>query len=197
MDPFSLIFSGLKIAGSIYSGFANAGSAKQSKITAELNASLLRTAADVSREAAKYELLKGETQAAQIAEGVRRAEGAQTAVMASSNLDPTWGSPLVWQAETVRRGVMDQALVRASAGIAAADRRVQAANLDGQAVGADMQASAADAAGTASLVKGFLGAGEALLQPQLWSSLTSAPTASASSGFVDPAYWSGNAWGIR
>jgi hypothetical protein len=99
-------------------------------------ADVMRESGDVARARARVALAKTQDQGDAVS-------GAQIAHFASSNLDPTSGSPLLLQLLTASRVKGDMDLISAGAEVERANIRTNAANIDVQAAGEAGRAASA------------------------------------------------------
>lgn len=130
-------------AGMIQQGKATAASNRYNAQVSEMNAKIADKAAKDTLERGKIEEQKQRQKTAQIM-------GQQTAGMAASGLDLSFGSPLDLLVDTAVMGEMDALTIRSNAYREERDIRQQGANYRGQA---GMQRASADSA----LSGGFLG----------------------------------------
>jgi hypothetical protein len=193
-DPFSMMAlagAGVSAGGSIMGGIAAddgsrvtadalANNAAIQSGNAELalgNVDILKKQADVMRESGEVARARARVALARTQDEGARVEAGQVAHFASSNLDPTSGSPLLLQLLTASRVKGDMDLISAGAEVDRANIRTQAANIDVQAAGeagkaATMYSAAASSYGNALATRmrgsqartaGYFGAATALL----------------------------------
>lgn len=102
---------------------------------ASSNLDLLRTQAAAARLNIPIVEAKGRLQEARLVEQGDRVESAQVVHFAYSNIDPSFGSPLVLAAKTAGDIQTDVNLNRAATGIAKAQALTQVANIEQQGLG--------------------------------------------------------------
>lgn len=99
------------------------------------NLDLLRTQAEAARLNIPIVEAKGRLDESRIADAGDKTERMQTVRYAYSNIDPSFGSPLVLAAKTAGDVATDINLTRAATGIAKAQAMTQVANIEQQAFG--------------------------------------------------------------
>lgn len=180
MDPFTLAMvagAGVSAIGKLMGGASSSAIdqvqaqayATQAKV-AQGNTSLLDQQADVAGLGVDFAASKESSTLGKIAEAGRQTLSAQRSYFAGSNLDPTFGSPLLAQAVTAGRVATDMDLTKASFAIDKANALSSEASLRGQAAGSAGQAlnallgqSGAMIKSSADLTAGYLGAATSLL----------------------------------
>lgn len=146
MDPFTMALmaasGGVNAIGKLMAGASSqamAGISAQiygnNATTANSNADLLDTQANIADMGVDFSWAKAKTQIGRIEEQGRQVLSTQRSYFAGNNLDPTFGSPLLTQALTAGRVQSDVDLTKAGAAIEAADAKTRAANIRGQAAG--------------------------------------------------------------
>src|SRR5262245_59465766 len=112
-DPISLLFTGLSVAGKLFSGFAGQQSHKMSAQLAQANAELIGKQAEIAKLGADIAVTKGNYDEFLQRRKVQHIQAAQTAYYAHGNVDPTYGSPIVLAGYTAAQGETDAQLIRA------------------------------------------------------------------------------------
>lgn len=107
----------------------------QQSDVATSNLELLKTQAQAVRENVSIAEAKGRLDESRIADVGDKTERAQVVRYAYSNIDPSFGSPLVLAAKTAGDVATDINLTRAATGIAKAQALTQVANVEQQAFG--------------------------------------------------------------
>lgn len=125
----------------------NAGTLRQQAGLIDSEASTAELGVDVA-------LAKGRYQEGQVRYAARQTEATQQHWYASSNLDPSYGSPLLHEALTSAQAETDVGMVRASSMMEAADAKTRVANLYAQKVGLIGQAGSDDVNAMVARLKG-------------------------------------------
>lgn len=166
MDPFTLAAvasSGINAIGKYMSGVsASALDKLQSQIYAT-NAGIQQQTASNFEGQATVDADQGNLSVARI-----QTQGAETIAkqrnfFSSSNVDPTYGSPLLTMARTASRVASDVDIARASAALQSANDKTQAAGAQGQALGSLLNEAGAQEKASSDMTAGILGAATALL----------------------------------
>jgi hypothetical protein len=166
MDPFTLAAIAGAGVGAIGKLMAGASSSAMDRIQSQIYA----TNAGIEQQNAKN--LEGQATVAadegNLTVGRIQQQGAATIAsqrnfFASSNVDPTYGSPLLTMARTASRVASDVDIARASAALQSANFKTQSAGQQGQALTSLLQESGADMKSSSDLTAGYLGAATSLL----------------------------------
>lgn len=180
MDPFTLAAlagGGIGAIGKLMAGASSSAMDKiQSQIYAtnagisETNASSLESQATVAAGGAGVAAAEGNLTVGRIETQGAQTIAAQRNFFSSSNVDPTYGSPLLTMARTAGRVASDVDIARAGAAIASANAKAsgaslltQAAGQQGQALSSLMSEQGADLKSSSDLTAGFFGAATSLL----------------------------------
>jgi hypothetical protein len=177
-SPFlDLVGSGFSAIGKLQAASQAAGLDKiQAQIYAtnagidQGNAASLESQATVAAGGEGVAAAEGNLNVARIQEQGRQVLAQQRSYFSSTNVDPTYGSPLLTMARTASRVASDVDIARASAAISSANAQASSASLltsaagqQGQALGALLQESGAKQKEQSDMVAGFFGAATALL----------------------------------
>lgn len=180
MDPFTiatLASAGVNAIGKLMSGASSSAMDKlQSQIyginagISENNVSSLESQATVAAGGAGVAAAEGNLTVGRIQTQGAATIAAQRNYFASSNVDPTYGSPLLTMARTAGRVASDVDIARAGAAISAANAKasgaslmMQAAGQQGQALGSLLNEAGADMKSSSDTMAGYFGAATALL----------------------------------
>jgi hypothetical protein len=180
MDPFTIMAMGssaLTAIGKLGAGFMGSQMDKLQQSIASSNQQLLVQKANLEAKEGQISLDQGSVEQARTIGSINRTLGAETGKFAASNLDPTYGSPLLLQGFSAGQGATDLALIGARAQLGNASALTQSAGTMAQAAGAAGQAAAFGMKSTQDIVSGILGAGSSLLaggaNAKMWGSLNS------------------------
>lgn len=180
MDPLTLMALGstaLSSIGKLASGFMGSSLDKLQQSIANSNTQLLVDKANLEAQAGQVPLAEGRLEQARTMATINRTLGAETGKFAASNLDPTYGSPLLLQGFTAGQGATDLALIGARANLGYASALTTSAGTMAQAAGSAGQAAAFGMKASQDIITGILGAGSSLLSglsnKNQWSSLNS------------------------
>lgn len=180
MDPFSLMALGstaLTSIGKLASGFMGSSLDKLQQSIANSNTQLLVNKANLEAQAGQIPLYEGRLQQSRTMDTINRTLGAETGKFAASNLDPTYGSPLLLEGFSAGQGATDLALIGAKANLGYASALSTSAGTMAQAAGSAGQAAAFGMKATQDVVTGILGAGTSMLSglsnKNQWSGLQS------------------------
>lgn len=180
MDPFTIAaFAGAGIGaiGKLMSGASSSALDKiQSQIYAtnagisQTNAASLDSQASVAEGGEGVAAAEGNLDVARIQEQGRETLAQQRNFFSSSNVDPTYGSPLLTMARTAGRVASDVDIARATAAINASNAQAQGASLrtaaagqQGQALTSLLSEAGANEKSSSDLTAGYLGAATSLL----------------------------------
>lgn len=167
MDPLiALALGGMALSaiGNIANGYMGSSLASLQSSIASANASFLKQQAGMEEEEGQASLAQGRLQQSRTIAQVNTVLGGQTGKFAASNLDPTYGSPLLLEGYTAGQGATDVALEGAKASMGLAGASMQAAGTLAQAATAQGQASAYSMQSTQDILSGYLGAATTGLQ---------------------------------
>lgn len=209
MDPFTLALAAVGTGTSALSKYLGGVSSKamaalsgqiagNNASIANMNADTLNTQADIAHMGIDFSWSKAKTQIARITEQGRQTLASQRSYFAGSNLDPTFGSPLLTQAITAGRVQSDIDLTKADAAIGAADAMTREANIRAQSAGQRgnalsqlFQQAGALMKGDADMTAGMLGAATSFLQFGAFAGKSGLFDGGGGSTF------SGNPWGAQ
>lgn len=166
MDPFTiaaLAGAGIGAIGKLMSGVSSSALDRlQSQIygvnagISEQNATNLEGQAKVAADEGNLDVSRIETQGAETLAKQRN-------FFTSSNVDPTYGSPLLTMARTAGRVASDVDIARASAALNSANDLTQAAGQQGQALGSLLNQAGANMKSSSDMMAGVFGAATSLL----------------------------------
>lgn len=166
MDPFTiaaLAGAGIGAIGKLMSGVSSSAmDALQSQIYG-INAGISSENADALAGQAKVDADQGNLNVSRI-----QTQGAETLAkqrnfFTSSNVDPTYGSPLLTMARTAGRVASDVDIARASAAISSANDLTQSAGQRGQALSSLLNQQGANMKSSSDMMAGVFGAASSLL----------------------------------
>jgi hypothetical protein len=180
VDPFTIAAvagAGIGAIGKLMGGASSSAMDKiQSQIYAtnagisETNASSLESQATVAAGGEGVAAAEGNLSVARIQEAGRETLAQQRNFFSSSNVDPTYGSPLLTMARTAGRVASDVDIARASAAIASANAQASSASLltaaagqKGQALSSLLSEQGANEKSSSDMMAGYLGAATSLL----------------------------------
>lgn len=152
-----------KAGSSLLGGISGSQTAKLNASIMRSNAELSMKAAEIKRESARTAGQRGAYEEARIRGEVDRTVRGATAHFAARNLDPTVGSPLLIAAVTAAQGEVDARLARARGQIERASYLADAASSEAGGANQLAQASGYDSQAQTSLLSGIFGAATSLL----------------------------------
>lgn len=166
MDPFTLAAiagAGVGAIGKLMSGASSSAMDQlQSQIYAT-NAGIAQENATADEGQAKVAADEGNLSVSRIQTQGAETLAAQRNFFSSSNVDPTYGSPLLTMARTAGRVASDVDIARANAAISSASSLTAAAGQQGNALTSLLQEKGADMKSSSDLMAGYLGAATSLL----------------------------------
>jgi hypothetical protein len=174
-DPFTALALGGAVAGAggkLYQGGREGAAHGRAAGLADSNAELLKTQAKIKEGNADLAVTRGNYDEYKTRLKGEHVLASETAHFAGGNVDPTYGSPLVFQGFSAAQVENDAQLVRAHMMVERANALTDASNTYAQVAGLRGKAQAERAAATTAEVSGILGAGTSLLTAgSKWSSL--------------------------
>lgn len=188
MDPLTIMALGstaLTAISSLGKGYAGSEIDNLQKSIADQNTALLVRKAGIEAKGADLAYAGGALETSRTVSQLHRVLGAETGHFASSNLDPTYGSPLLLEGYSAGQGATDLALIAARAQGSAAGALSTSAGTMAQAAGSAGQSAAFGMKSSQDIMAGILGAGTALLQggTKMWGGLNTSTASFASGGF--------------
>lgn len=166
MDPMTLMAMGstaLTAIGKLGSGFMSSNLDKLQSQIASGNATLLLTKAQLEAQEGQIPLDQGRLDQSRTMDTINRTLGGETGKFGASNLDPTYGSPLLLEGFTAGQGATDMALIGAKAELGYAGALTQSAGTMAERAGQVGMGAAYDMKSTQDIVSGVIGAGTSLL----------------------------------
>jgi hypothetical protein len=166
MDPMTLMALGstaLTAIGKLGSGFMSSNLDKLQQSIANGNAQLLLSKAQLEAQEGQIPLAEGRLEQSRTMDTINRTLGAETGKFAASNLDPTYGSPLLLEGFSAGQGATDMALIGAKAELGYAGALTQSAGTMAERTGQVGMGAAYGMKATQDVVSGIIGAGTSLL----------------------------------
>lgn len=166
MDPFTIMALGstaLSAIGKLAGGFVNSSLDKVQQSIANENTNLLVKRSQLETQAGELPLDEARLEQSRLVNNINRTLGAETGKFTASNIDPTYGSPLLLEGFSAGQAAQDMALIGAKGLLGHAQALGQAAGTLAQAAGSAGQAAAFGMKATGDVVSGIFGAGTALL----------------------------------
>ncbi|MDN3278782.1 hypothetical protein QWJ07_31285 [Frankia sp. RB7] len=164
MFPWLLAASaGVNAVGKLMSGVSSSAMDALQAKNYDARAALDDTNAEIAGMGVDFAASKEKTELGKIAEAGRTALASQRSYFAGSNLDPSFGSPLLVQGQTAGRIQTDINIAEASFAIDKANALTSKAGYQSQGASDLLSASLARYKGDADMTAGVLGAGSALL----------------------------------
>jgi hypothetical protein len=191
MDPETLSTMSLgggllKGIGQLLQGFMGSSMDLLQKSIAQSNVTLLQQKAGIEADEGKLALAQGGLEQSRVSNTIGRTIGAETGKFAASNLDPTYGSPLLLEGFSAGQGATDLALVGAKAELGNASDLAASAGTLGQAAGEQGQAVAFGSKATQDIIAGITGAAATALSAgsnsNMWANLNASANAIGSGG---------------